>query len=173
MSSTATATPINFTDVRLGDTLIFQTSDNGYGGSGGFIEETGTVVDITAKTVVVFTGKVGTTGKARLRSADWYHRSVRREPTTPDQPLPVSTRYQVRKQTSGYSNSESYYVWDKVNKSRVTVHAHCTRAAAQLDANSHNVRDMIRPHAEDPRPYAERLAEAEAAFYAASKATQS
>jgi hypothetical protein len=75
-------------------------------------------------------------------------------------------RYTVRKQTSGWSGTVRYYVWDRVKKSRVTVHADLHRDVAQMHADSLNVMDMVKPHAEDPRPYEVRLAEAEAAFRA-------
>lgn len=80
----------------------------------------------------------------------------------------VSTRYRVRSQTSGYNGRKTFYVYDLVRKGRVTVHAHVTREGAQTDADGLNVSDMIRDHAEDPRPYAERRAEAAAAFQAAT-----
>lgn len=82
----------------------------------------------------------------------------------------VSTRYRVRKQSSGYTFSETFYVYDLVRKGRVSVHAG-TRESAQADADALNVSDMVRDHAEDPRPYAERRAEAAAAFLAATGRT--
>lgn len=79
----------------------------------------------------------------------------------------ISTRYRVRKQSSGYALSETFYVYDLVRKSRVSVHAG-SRESAQADADSLNVGDMIRDHADDPRPYAQRRAEAIAIYEAAT-----
>jgi hypothetical protein len=76
-------------------------------------------------------------------------------------------RYTVRKMTSGYTGLSKYYVYDLVGKGRVTVHAHLMRADAQVEADSLNVSDMVKPYDEDPRPYEVRLAEAQAAFDAA------
>jgi hypothetical protein len=87
-----TWTPVDFADIAEGDTLLFTTRDNGFGGSGDFIERTGTVTKVTAKTVTVkvvgsnpFAENVFSGGKSRelgrtavLRLADWYGRSVRR-----------------------------------------------------------------------------------------------
>ncbi len=80
----------------------------------------------------------------------------------------VSTRYRVRKQSSGYAASETFYVYDLVRKGRVTVHAHRSREGAQADADVLNVGDMVLDYAEDPRPYAERRAEAISAFTTAT-----
>lgn len=79
-----------------------------------------------------------------------------------------SDRYRVRKQSSGYSASETYFVYDLVRKGRVTVHAHRTRESAQAEADSLNVTSMIKDYEDDPRPYLERRAEAAAAFTAAT-----
>lgn len=43
------------------------------------------------------------------------------------------------------------------------MHAMLRREDAQLQADGLNIADMVKPHAEDPRPYEVRLAEAEAA----------
>lgn len=75
-------------------------------------------------------------------------------------------RYTVRKQSSGYTSSVTWYVYDTVRKGRVTVNAHRSREAAQADADALNISAMVRDYADDPRPYAERLAEARQAFYA-------
>lgn len=80
----------------------------------------------------------------------------------------TKSRYTVRKQSSGYSSSETFVVW-KRGGGRVTVNAHRTREAAQAEADVLNISDMVKDYADDPRPYAERLAEATAA-YAASAA---
>jgi hypothetical protein len=47
---------------------------------------------------------------------------------------------------------------------RVSVHASVTREGAQASADDLNIGAMVKDHAEDPRPYAERRAEAEAAY---------
>ena len=75
-------------------------------------------------------------------------------------------RYTVRKQSSGYSASVRYYVYDTVSKGRVTVHAYLLRDAAQADADGHNILDMVKPHDEDPRPFEVRYEEAKAVYYA-------
>lgn len=78
--------------------------------------------------------------------------------------------YTVRKQSSGYSFSETYYVWktarDGRPAGRVSVHANSSRNGAQAEADALNITSMVRPFDEDPRPYAERRAEAEVTFYA-------
>ena len=72
-------------------------------------------------------------------------------------------RYTVRKQSSGYTFNETFYVYDTQRKGRVSVHAG-TRESAQQDADSLNITNAVRDHADDPRPFAIRLAEATAAF---------
>lgn len=47
-------------------------------------------------------------------------------------------RFTVRKQSSGYTLSESYYVYDRQRQGRVTVHAHRTRESAVWDAKGLN-----------------------------------
>lgn len=69
-------------------------------------------------------------------------------------------RYSVRKQVSGYSGSESFFVYDKDRKARVSVHA-MSREQANASADDLNIGAMVRPHAEDSRPYTVRRAEAE------------
>lgn len=76
----------------------------------------------------------------------------------------TKVRYTVRKQTSGYNGDVRYYVYDTVSKGRVTAYPVNLRSTAQIHADRLNVADMVRPHAEDPRPYEERLAEATAAY---------
>lgn len=71
-------------------------------------------------------------------------------------------RFTVRKQSSGYSASVKWYVYDTVSKGRVSVHAVIGRDAAQVSADALNISDRVKPHAEDPRPYEVRLAEVEA-----------
>lgn len=80
----------------------------------------------------------------------------------------VSSRYRVRATTSGYNGVTKYNVWDTARKGRVNVVAHHSREGAQMQADDLNIGDMVRDHADDPRPYAVRLAEAEAAYREAS-----
>jgi hypothetical protein len=79
-------------------------------------------------------------------------------------------RYTVRKQSSGWTSSETYYVYDLVKNGRVTVNAHQTRQSAQFDADRLEIGAMVKDHAADPRPYAERLAEAAERFAAGETA---
>lgn len=80
----ATITPVAFEDVAVGDTLTFQTRDNGFSGSGGFVQRTGKVTQVTERSVTVACGHSlnyvpgSSTGNARLRRADWYDRHVQR-----------------------------------------------------------------------------------------------
>lgn len=80
--------------------------------------------------------------------------------------MSARARYTVRKQSSGRTFSETFYVYDTVRKGRVSVHAVRARETAQHEADALNIGDMVKDYADDPRPYAERLAEAEAAYYA-------
>lgn len=81
----------DFRDVTVGDTITFQTIDNGFGGSGLFRDRTGTVTAKTDKTVTVYVGggdlvyrakgnrgeavRLGAT--ARIRRVDWHRRNPR------------------------------------------------------------------------------------------------
>lgn len=78
--------------------------------------------------------------------------------------MKTKRRFTVRKQTSGWSGTVKFYVYDLLKKGRVTVHAYLTREGAQESADSLEVSNRVRPHAEDPRPYEVRLAEAQADF---------
>lgn len=79
---------LHFDQVEVGDKLTFQTRDNGFGGSGGFIDRDGVVFRKTDKVVdLTVDGGIGVFkngknriegGTARLRKADWYDRQVRR-----------------------------------------------------------------------------------------------
>lgn len=73
--------------------------------------------------------------------------------------------YQVRKQTSGRS-WDTYIVVRNPGGRRVSVHPFTSRHAAQASADALNIGAMVEDHADDPRPYAERRAEAEAAYRA-------
>lgn len=79
--------------------------------------------------------------------------------------MPKRNRYTVRKQTSGWTGVSKFYVYDTVDKGRVTVQAYLGRDTAQAEADQLNISDMVRPHEEDPRPYEVRRAEAEAAYF--------
>jgi len=72
--------------------------------------------------------------------------------------------YAVRKVRSGYTGRESFVVVRNPGGHRVSVHAHVTRESAQADADTLNISALVKDHAEDPRPYAVRRAEAEAAY---------
>lgn len=77
--------------------------------------------------------------------------------------------YAVRKVTSGRTGRESFIVVKNPGGRRVSVHAAMHRTTAQAEADELNIGAMVKDHAEDPRPYAERLAEATAAYRAATK----
>jgi hypothetical protein len=72
-------------------------------------------------------------------------------------------RYTVRKQSSGYTASETFYVYDLVKQGRVSVYA-TSRQSAQLDADTLEIGAMVREYADDPRPYEVRRAEAAERF---------
>ncbi len=74
-------------------------------------------------------------------------------------------RFTVRKMVNGYNGVAKYYAYDLKTKGRVTVHAHLMRDTAQMEADRLNIADMVKPHAEDPRPYEVREAEATDAYY--------
>ncbi len=81
--------------------------------------------------------------------------------------MTTKRRFTVRKMTSGYNGDVRYYVYDLQAKARVTVHSFLTRPGAQSEADELNISELVKSHAEDPRPYEVRLAEALAAFTAA------
>lgn len=72
--------------------------------------------------------------------------------------------YAVRKVVSGYTGHDSYIVVKNPGGKRVSVHAHQTRESAQADADALNVQALVKDYADDPRPYTERRAEAEANY---------
>lgn len=71
--------------------------------------------------------------------------------------------YQVRKQTSGRS-WDTYIVVKNPGGRRVSTWPHTTRETAQADADDLNIQAMVKPYAEDSRPYEVRLAEATATY---------
>lgn len=73
-------------------------------------------------------------------------------------------RFTVRKQSSGYAASVTFYVYDTVSKGRVSVHAG-SREQAQAQADDLNIGDLVKPHSEDSRPYAVRRGEAATEYY--------
>ena len=92
---------LDFAEVQVGDRVTFSTRDNGFGGTGGLIDRTGTVTTKTEKTVVVSGVDIlryaeyghRNTNTARLRRADWRDRQVRAAASPaaaarPDMPLP-------------------------------------------------------------------------------------
>jgi hypothetical protein len=76
----------------------------------------------------------------------------------------ASHRYTVRRMNSGYTASVKWYVYDTHAKSRVTVNAHHSREGAQREADALNVTEDVADYVDDPRPYSERLAEAQKRF---------
>jgi len=76
---------VAFEDVQVGQTLTFQTIDNGFGGSGEFYDRTGVVVSKTERTVTLDgvararQWQDNFNGTARLRRSDWYRRNPRLE----------------------------------------------------------------------------------------------
>jgi hypothetical protein len=79
-------------------------------------------------------------------------------------------RYTVRKQSSGYSFSETWYAYDLIKQGRVTVNAHSVRESAQADADRLEILGMVADHDRDPRPFDVRLAEAAQRFAAGETA---
>lgn len=82
---------------------------------------------------------------------------------------PKGYPFRVRKVTSGWNGFPSFVVVrkrDDGSYGRVTVHAHGSREAALSDADGLNIGSLVKPHEEDPRPYEERRAEAEHAYWA-------
>jgi hypothetical protein len=73
-------------------------------------------------------------------------------------------RYRVRKQSSGYTFSETFIVMDSTTGGRVSVHPFRTRESAQANADRLNIDDLVKDYSADPRPYEVRHAEAEAAY---------
>lgn len=70
--------------------------------------------------------------------------------------------FKVRETRSGRTAGTKYLVFNGAE--RVSVHAHAYRVSAQREADELNIAAMVKDHAEDPRPYAERLSEAREAF---------
>jgi hypothetical protein len=74
---------ISFDEVQVGQTLVFQTIDNGFGGGGDFYDRSGVVISKTERTVTLGGVRRGRqwqenfSGTARLRRSDWYRRNVR------------------------------------------------------------------------------------------------
>lgn len=82
---------IDFDNVSVGDELVFATADNGFTGSGNFVDRSGIVTGKTDRTVTLrvvgnnpFADQVFRNGKARglgrtarLRRTDWGRRAVR------------------------------------------------------------------------------------------------
>jgi hypothetical protein len=81
--------------------------------------------------------------------------------------------YRVRKQSSGYAFSEKWIVVKLLGGGkvgRVSVHAHASRESAQAAADDLNIMELVKLYDDDPRPFADRHAEA-TALYRADKAT--
>lgn len=75
--------PVDFKDLNVGDTVTFLTADNGFTGSGQFVNREGIVISKTDKSITVRV--VGSNPlmdgwknrSANLRQADWSRRCVR------------------------------------------------------------------------------------------------
>lgn len=78
--------------------------------------------------------------------------------------------YTVRKQSSGRAASVGYFVFNTQDEQRVSVHASRRRDSAQHEADQLNIAALVLDHADDPRPYDLRRAEADAAYRTALKA---
>jgi hypothetical protein len=68
--------------------------------------------------------------------------------------------FQVREQTSGRSGVTSYVVVRNPGGRRVSTEPSPVREIAEAQARDLNVGSLVLDHAEDPRPYDERRAEA-------------
>lgn len=79
-NKTETFEPVDFSNVREGDTVSFNRRDNGFDGSGDILRRTGTVIKVTGKTVTVECDDVwGKTGV--LRRTNWHERCVHKAAT--------------------------------------------------------------------------------------------
>lgn len=77
---------------------------------------------------------------------------------------PAHKRYSVRKQSSGRTFSETFYVYDNVSHGRVSVHPFNSRSAAAAQAETLNIGNMVPDASLDSRPYEVRLMEAVAQY---------
>lgn len=77
----------------------------------------------------------------------------------------MSKPYTVREMKSGRTSAVKFNVYAPSGE-RVNVHAYPSRRAAQLAADDLTISNMVADFEDDPRPYAERLAEAKAAYRA-------
>lgn len=74
--------------------------------------------------------------------------------------LYANRTYRVRKITSGYTGRESYVVVRR-GAGRVSVESYPTRQGAEAHADELNIGLIVPLYEDDPRPYAERRADAE------------
>lgn len=72
--------------------------------------------------------------------------------------------YAVRQTKSGYASTTKFLVVLNPGGRRVSVHAHNTRESAQAAADELNITALVKDHVDDPRPYADRRAEAESIY---------
>ena len=79
----------------------------------------------------------------------------------------VKHPFSVRKMSG--RGGVKYVVVLNPGQRRVSVHAHVTKDTAWIDADQLNIGALVRDHAEDPRPYEIRLAEATAAYIRPTK----
>jgi hypothetical protein len=71
--------PVDFCDVAEGDTVLFLTTDNGYGGSGDLVKRTGTVRRKADNSVLVDCAPNRFGDTARLTRHAWKQRDVHRQ----------------------------------------------------------------------------------------------
>jgi hypothetical protein len=85
----------------------------------------------------------------------------------PSVPAETKPRFTVRKQSSGYSHSETFYVYDTKRKGRVSVHA-SARECAQADADSLNAMDAMPEIPAEPTRFqvGQRVRESGTGFFA-------
>ena len=74
-------------------------------------------------------------------------------------------RFTVRKTVSGRTGVARWIVVMNPGGSRVSVDSYPLRESAQIHADDLNISEMVKPHDEDPRPYATRHAEASALYH--------
>jgi len=83
--------PSGFDDYKPGDTMRFLTANNGFGGTGDPVVRVGTVLKVTAKTIVLDCAGHWFGKRAVVRRAEWDARCPMKGPssTTDDKPRPA------------------------------------------------------------------------------------
>lgn len=74
--------------------------------------------------------------------------------------------FTVRQITSGFTGTTKFVVTKNPGGRRVSTWLHITRESAQAAADKLNIEAMVKDFDDDPRPYQERLTEAQAAYQA-------